>query len=84
MCTEPRHPGAAVSPVIRPEPVGALSDPITLVPADAVTLTTLVDNSTDLLLPDQGPVHRHGLLAALGPSGWRPTCSIPAKPTTSP
>ena len=66
MCTEPHHhPGAAVSPVIRPEPVGALSDPITLVPADAVTLTTLVDNSTDLLLPDQGPVHRHGLLAAM-------------------
>ena len=67
MCTEPHHhPGAVVSPVIRPEPVGALSDPITLTPADAVTLTTLVDNSTDLLLADQGPVHRHGLLAAMG------------------
>ena len=67
MCIEPHHhPGAVVSPVIRPEPVGALSDPITLTAADAVTLTTLVDNSTDLLLADQGPVHRHGLLAAMG------------------
>jgi 7,8-dihydropterin-6-yl-methyl-4-(beta-D-ribofuranosyl)aminobenzene 5'-phosphate synthase len=65
MCTEPHlHPDSAVSAAIRPEPVFALSDPVTLTPVDAVTLTTLVDNSTDLLLPDQGPVHRHGLLAA--------------------
>jgi 7,8-dihydropterin-6-yl-methyl-4-(beta-D-ribofuranosyl)aminobenzene 5'-phosphate synthase len=65
MCTEPHlHPGPAVSPAIRPEPVVALRDPVAMTPVDAVTLTTLVDNSTDLLLPDQGPVHRHGLLAA--------------------
>ena len=65
MCTEPHHhPGAASVAAIRPEPVVAPTDPVTLTPVDAVTLTTLVDNSTDLLLPDQGPVHRHGLLAA--------------------
>jgi 7,8-dihydropterin-6-yl-methyl-4-(beta-D-ribofuranosyl)aminobenzene 5'-phosphate synthase len=65
MCTEPHlHSGAVSSPAILPEPVVAPSDPVTLAPVDAVTLTTLVDNSTDLLLADQGPVHRHGLLAA--------------------
>jgi 7,8-dihydropterin-6-yl-methyl-4-(beta-D-ribofuranosyl)aminobenzene 5'-phosphate synthase len=67
MCTEPRHhPGVVPSSVIRPEAAVAPSDPITLAPVDAITLTTLVDNSTDLLLADQGPVHRHGLLAAAG------------------
>jgi 7,8-dihydropterin-6-yl-methyl-4-(beta-D-ribofuranosyl)aminobenzene 5'-phosphate synthase len=67
MCTEPHlHPGPAASTVIRPEPVIALADPVTLTPVEAVTLTTLVDNSTDLLLADQGPVRRHGLLAAAG------------------
>jgi len=65
MCTEPHiHPGGVISSAIRPEHVDAPTDPITLSPVEAVTLTTLVDNSTDLLLPDQGPVHRHGLLAA--------------------
>ena len=65
MCTEPHiHPGGVIASAIRPEHAGAPADPITLNPVDAVTLTTLVDNSTDLLLPDQGPVHRHGLLAA--------------------
>jgi 7,8-dihydropterin-6-yl-methyl-4-(beta-D-ribofuranosyl)aminobenzene 5'-phosphate synthase len=68
MCTEPHHhqPGAVTRSAIRPEPVVAHADPVTLTPVDAVTLTTLVDNSTDLLLADQGPVRRHGLLAAAG------------------
>jgi hypothetical protein len=66
MCTEPDHPGAVAAWAIRPESAVAPADPVTLVPVDAVTLTTLVDNSTDLLLADQGPVHRHGLLAATG------------------
>jgi 7,8-dihydropterin-6-yl-methyl-4-(beta-D-ribofuranosyl)aminobenzene 5'-phosphate synthase len=35
-----------------------------LAPVDAVTLTTLVDNNSDLLLADQGPVKRAGLLGA--------------------
>ncbi len=64
MCYEPHHPGAVACSVIRPEPSAALTDPVTLAPVDAVTLTTLVDNSTDLLLLDQGPVHRYGLLSA--------------------
>ncbi len=69
MCTEPHvRPGAVTSSAIRSEPVVALTDPITLTPVDAVALTTLVDNSTDLLLADQGPVHRHGLLSATGAS----------------
>ena len=63
MCTEPHHPGAAAFSGIRPE-TAPPSDPVTLIPVDGVTLTTLVDNSTDLLLPDQGPVRRRGLLAA--------------------
>jgi 7,8-dihydropterin-6-yl-methyl-4-(beta-D-ribofuranosyl)aminobenzene 5'-phosphate synthase len=68
MCTEPHHhhPGTAAAPRIHPEPASAPADPITLATVDAVMLTTLVDNSTDLLLADQGPVHRHGLLAAAG------------------
>jgi 7,8-dihydropterin-6-yl-methyl-4-(beta-D-ribofuranosyl)aminobenzene 5'-phosphate synthase len=70
MCTEPHHnhPTTAAAPRIHPEPASAPADPITLTPVDAVTLTTLVDNSTDLLLPDQGPMHRHGLLAAASAS----------------
>jgi 7,8-dihydropterin-6-yl-methyl-4-(beta-D-ribofuranosyl)aminobenzene 5'-phosphate synthase len=67
VCTEPHHhPAALAASAIRPESVVAPADPVALTPVDAVTLTTLVDNSTDLLLPDQGPVHRHGLLAAAG------------------
>jgi 7,8-dihydropterin-6-yl-methyl-4-(beta-D-ribofuranosyl)aminobenzene 5'-phosphate synthase len=67
MCIEPLHnPGVVAPSFIRPEPIAALVDPVTLAPVDAITLTTLVDNSTDLLLTDQGPVHRHGLLAATG------------------
>ncbi len=45
-------------------PTGAIPEQIRLQPVDAVTLTTLVDNQTDLLLPDQGPVKRTGLFAA--------------------
>ena len=33
-------------------------DEIPLEPVDAVTITTLVDNVTDSLLPDEGPAHR--------------------------
>ncbi|MCH8815442.1 MAG: MBL fold metallo-hydrolase [Chloroflexi bacterium] len=32
----------------------------TLEPVDAITLTILMDNVTDMLLPDDGPVHRAG------------------------
>jgi 7,8-dihydropterin-6-yl-methyl-4-(beta-D-ribofuranosyl)aminobenzene 5'-phosphate synthase len=46
------------------EPDVELRDPVALAPVDAVTFTTVVDNNSDLLLPDQGPVKRAGLLAA--------------------
>lgn len=65
MCTDAGHPTGAVAPAFRPEHE-ALTEPVVLAPVDAVTLTTLVDNSSDLLLPDQGPVKRAGLLSAAG------------------
>jgi hypothetical protein len=49
---------------MRPEPIAALADPVILKTVDAVALTTLVDNSTDLVLADQGPVHRSLLTAS--------------------
>ena len=65
MCTEPGYPhNQAADLVPRPELDVELPDPVALAPVDAVALTTLVDNSTDLLLADQGPVKRAGLLAA--------------------
>lgn len=36
-------------------------------PVDAVDVTTLVDNSSDVLLPDVGPVRRWGLAGSAGP-----------------
>ena len=36
-----------------------------LEPVDAVTVTTLMDNVTDIFMPDQGPAHR----APLGVGG---------------
>ena len=33
-------------------------EPIPLEPVDALTITTLVDNMTDLLLVDEGPAKR--------------------------
>jgi 7,8-dihydropterin-6-yl-methyl-4-(beta-D-ribofuranosyl)aminobenzene 5'-phosphate synthase len=42
-------------------------EPITLEPVDAVTVTTLVDNVTDLLLADEGPATRPPLAPAAYP-----------------
>jgi 7,8-dihydropterin-6-yl-methyl-4-(beta-D-ribofuranosyl)aminobenzene 5'-phosphate synthase len=39
-------------------------EPIALEPVDAVTVTTLVDNVTDSLLPDQGPARRPSMTTA--------------------
>ena len=44
---------------------------VTLEPVDTVTVTTLMDNSLDLFMPDQGPAHRVGPL----PGRMRP-CSV--------
>jgi 7,8-dihydropterin-6-yl-methyl-4-(beta-D-ribofuranosyl)aminobenzene 5'-phosphate synthase len=65
MCTDPSAGHVHFADIApRHEPEAELRDPIALVPVDAVTLTTLVDNVSDLLLADQGPVHRAGLLGA--------------------
>jgi 7,8-dihydropterin-6-yl-methyl-4-(beta-D-ribofuranosyl)aminobenzene 5'-phosphate synthase len=46
---------------------------ITLEPVDGVHVTTLVDNSSDVLLPDQGLVRRWGIVGSAG--------EIPVVPT---
>ena len=77
MRTEPHfHPGPAGAAVIRPEPAVALADPVTLTPVDGVTLTTLVDNSPDLLRPDQGPVRQHTRLVAVATAAARLTTNV--------
>lgn len=40
---------------------------ITLSPVERVTVTTLVDNTSDALLPDEGPMRRWGLAGSTGP-----------------
>lgn len=40
---------------------------ITLRPVDALHVTTLIDNASDLLLPDEGPAHRWGPSGSSGP-----------------
>ncbi|MFC4032284.1 MBL fold metallo-hydrolase [Streptomyces polygonati] len=41
------------------------STPIPLEPVDSVTVTTLMDNVSDMLMPSQGPARRPGLGAAV-------------------
>ncbi len=54
------------------------STPIALEPVDSVELTSLMDNVTDVVMPDQGPAKRTGLgfpttrPSALMASGWAP------------
>lgn len=43
-----------------------------LEPVDAVTVTTLMDNVTDALMPDRGPAHRW----PLGSGPWRPAATM--------
>jgi len=40
---------------------------ISLEPVDSITITTLVDNATDMLAPDQGPARRADVAAAGAP-----------------
>ena len=59
MCTDqtpaaPQHP--AGPQVLHDFDPGVVFD---LEPVDAVKVTTLVDNVTDMLMPDQGPARRH-------------------------
>jgi 7,8-dihydropterin-6-yl-methyl-4-(beta-D-ribofuranosyl)aminobenzene 5'-phosphate synthase len=59
MCTDlgahGSHPVAAWRPAERREPLD-----IPLQPVDSLTITTLVDNLYDALIPNQGPAHRAG------------------------
>lgn len=47
---------------------------VTLRPVDGVHITTLIDNSSDLLLPDEGLVRRWGLAGSVG--------ALPVVPTS--
>lgn len=63
MCDEHQPSDASIARVT-PRPLGDLDpEPVRLEPADAVTLTTLVDNFSDMLLLDQGPARRVGVSA---------------------
>lgn len=55
----------------RPEPDVEPPEPLPLEPLDRITITTLVDNTSDVLAGDVGPAHRAGLL----------TVPFPALPT---
>ncbi|MER6809882.1 MBL fold metallo-hydrolase [Spirillospora sp. NPDC000708] len=65
MCYEPvADPGEVAFAAPRPDPARETPDRVPLEPVDAVTLTTLIDNQSDLLLADQGPVRRTGMRQA--------------------
>jgi 7,8-dihydropterin-6-yl-methyl-4-(beta-D-ribofuranosyl)aminobenzene 5'-phosphate synthase len=56
------HHHVAHEPLRVPEELGAYrGEVLGLEPVDAVTITTLVDNSSDMLLADTGPAHRVAL-----------------------
>jgi len=40
---------------------------VVLKPVDRVSITTLVDNNLDVLMPDFGPVRRWGPIGTAGP-----------------
>jgi 7,8-dihydropterin-6-yl-methyl-4-(beta-D-ribofuranosyl)aminobenzene 5'-phosphate synthase len=64
MCDELR-PSAASLAQLTPRTLDDLEvEPIALEPVDAVHLTTLVDNLSDMLLFDQGPAKRVGVISA--------------------
>ncbi|MDQ5834384.1 MAG: hypothetical protein M3550_15225 [Actinomycetota bacterium] len=50
---------------------------IPLEPVDSLTVTTLVDNTTDLLLADEGPAKRAPVVLAAYPKvpGWTASCA---------
>ena len=52
----------------RPDPDTEPSEPLLLEPIDALRITSLVDNSTDLLAGDRGPAHRASLMSATFPA----------------
>jgi 7,8-dihydropterin-6-yl-methyl-4-(beta-D-ribofuranosyl)aminobenzene 5'-phosphate synthase len=66
MCYE-AGPGRRAVTRVAPRPLGdSALEPVGLEAVDRVTLTTLVDNMSDLLLLDQGPAKRFGVLSLAG------------------
>jgi 7,8-dihydropterin-6-yl-methyl-4-(beta-D-ribofuranosyl)aminobenzene 5'-phosphate synthase len=64
MCDEPR-PSTASLARLTPGTLDEMEvEPIGLEPVDAVYLTTLVDKLSDMLLLDQGPAKRAGVISA--------------------
>ncbi|MGA7987142.1 MAG: MBL fold metallo-hydrolase [Candidatus Dormiibacterota bacterium] len=61
MCAGDSGPAGAVTAVPSLDAVGPVEHPIHLEPVDAVHITTLVDNVSDMLLGNEGPARRVGL-----------------------
>ena len=61
MCADDSPGGPWPSPLHAPEPAAVID----LEPVDSVIVTTLMDNVTDIFMPDQGPARR------VGPGGPR-------------
>ena len=62
MCDD-HHPSLSAVARVAPRRLDDVEvEPVALEPVDAVTLTTLVDNVSDMLLLDQGPAKRVGVL----------------------
>ncbi|HET6963740.1 MAG TPA: MBL fold metallo-hydrolase [Acidimicrobiales bacterium] len=69
MCTDPTpHLHPVPEPVLHDFEPAVMFD---LEPVDAVEVTTLMDNVTDVFMPDQGPAHR-----ATRTGGRRPTATM--------
>ena len=63
MCTDDSLP-AAIPPVLHD---AGPAEPIGLAPVDAVEIVAVMDNVTDIFMPDQGPARRPGPLRLTGP-----------------
>jgi 7,8-dihydropterin-6-yl-methyl-4-(beta-D-ribofuranosyl)aminobenzene 5'-phosphate synthase len=67
MCAE-HHPDPSAVVQVAPRQLDDVDvETIDLVPVDGVTITTLLDNVSDMLLVDQGPARRAGLGATANP-----------------
>jgi 7,8-dihydropterin-6-yl-methyl-4-(beta-D-ribofuranosyl)aminobenzene 5'-phosphate synthase len=63
MCAGDSDSVGAVDAVPSLDTAGPVANVITLEPVDAVHVTTLVDNVSDMLLVNKGPAHRVGLMS---------------------
>jgi 7,8-dihydropterin-6-yl-methyl-4-(beta-D-ribofuranosyl)aminobenzene 5'-phosphate synthase len=64
VCDE-HHPSDAAVAHVAPHPIADVDpEPVRIEPVDAVMLTSLVDNVSDLLLLDEGPARRAGVLSS--------------------